>query len=66
MADDFNVGDVVMLKSGGPAMTIEEIGEYSAFGVAGRNQAKCVWFEGTKRKNHKSAIFEFSTLTKSE
>ena len=35
------VGDVVMLKSGGPTMTIEEIG-------GGR--ARCVWFEGTQRQ----------------
>ena len=65
MADGLKVGDVVKLKSGGPAMTIEEIGDYSPFGVGGHDQAKCVWFEGTKHI-HKTAVFEFATLKKSE
>jgi uncharacterized protein YodC (DUF2158 family) len=59
MADDLKVSDVVQLKSGGPVMTVEEIGDYSPMGVAGHDQAKCVWFEGSKRK---TGVFEFSTL----
>lgn len=35
---DFKVGDVVCLKSGGPSMTVEEIGEY--FGTSGTH-VKC-------------------------
>jgi uncharacterized protein YodC (DUF2158 family) len=38
---NFKVGDVVQLKSGGPPMTIEEIG-------GGR--ARYVWFEDTTRQ----------------
>jgi uncharacterized protein YodC (DUF2158 family) len=55
MARDFEVGQVVKLKSGGPKMTIEEIDDYGS----GHPQASCVWFEGDKRK---SSIFEFQTL----
>ena len=47
MAHAFKAGDVVQLKSGGPRMTIEEIGR---FGHADRDQAKCVWFDRTTRK----------------
>jgi uncharacterized protein YodC (DUF2158 family) len=44
---EFKKGDVVKLKSGGPDMTIVEIGE---FGYDPTIKAKCHWFEGTKRK----------------
>jgi len=59
MANELRVGDVVRLKSGSPKMTIEGIGDYSLMGVAGHDQAKCVWFEGPKRH---SEVFEFATL----
>jgi uncharacterized protein YodC (DUF2158 family) len=49
MADqEFKVGDVVTLKSGGPDMTIEDIGKYGM--GATNDSAKCVWFEKTNRK----------------
>lgn len=53
---DFKVGDVVCLKSGGPSMTVEEIGEY--FGTSGTH-VKCTWFDGGKRM---SEIFHPDTL----
>jgi uncharacterized protein YodC (DUF2158 family) len=34
----FRVGDVVRLKSGGPAMTIQKLGEYPS------DQVECRWF----------------------
>jgi uncharacterized protein YodC (DUF2158 family) len=43
---EFNVGDVVRLKSGGPEMTIEGIGKHGLGAV--HDNAKCVWFEGKK------------------
>ena len=44
MADELKVGDVVRLKSGGPAMTIENIDTYGK----GKG-ATCTWFDGSKR-----------------
>ena len=42
---DFKAGDVVMLKSGGPKMTIDKIRS----GDSG-NIATCVWFEDNQPK----------------
>jgi uncharacterized protein YodC (DUF2158 family) len=59
MDHDFKVGDVVQLKSGGPKMTIDTI---SNFGLGStHDQAKCVWFDGTKRMED---LFELPTLSK--
>lgn len=52
MAEEFVVGDVVQLKSGGESMTIEEID---------RDEISCVWFEG---KNVKRDSFAAATLKK--
>lgn len=57
--EEFKVGDVVQLKSGGPKMTIEDIGNYSFAGT--EIKAKCVWFEGTKQKE---GVFAPATLMK--
>lgn len=59
MADQLAVGDVVELKSGGPQMTIENIGKYGM--AATHDQAKCVWFDGKKRV---SELFELASLKK--
>ena len=40
----FKIGDVVQLKSGGPQMTIKDIGAYET----GDKYVKCVWFVGTE------------------
>jgi uncharacterized protein YodC (DUF2158 family) len=56
---EFNVGDVVRLKSGGPEMTIEGIGKHGLGAV--HDNAKCVWFEGKKRME---GVFELVTLSK--
>jgi len=45
---DFKAGDVVVLKSGGPKMTIEKIGPKNS-----NNEeivAHCVWFENNQPK----------------
>ena len=52
---NFNVGDVVQLKSGGPKMTIEAFDDFY-----GTQRAICVWFDKTERK---SDNFVPSTLT---
>jgi uncharacterized protein YodC (DUF2158 family) len=46
MAEEFQKGDVVVLKSGGPKMTVSNTGD-SAFG--GGYKVWCVWFEKTKK-----------------
>jgi len=59
MSEVFEAGNVVRLKSGGPEMTIEGIGEYS-WG-SGRQQALCKWFEG---KTLRQDTFELTSLQK--
>ena len=51
--EELKVGDVVQLKSGGPSMTIANIGDYTSSG-GGKEGAYCVWFDG---KEKKSAVF---------
>lgn len=41
-------GDVVMLKSGGPKMTVETISKFSSAST-GTDKAKCSWFDGATR-----------------
>lgn len=43
----FNKGDTVRLKSGGPLMTVEEVG---VFGIVPKEGVKCVWFDKNLRK----------------
>ena len=53
----FKIGDVVTLKSGGPTMTVHELGDYSPTGPA--NGADCVWFDGAKKM---SDVFHVDAL----
>jgi uncharacterized protein YodC (DUF2158 family) len=43
---DFQPGDVVKLKSGGPSMTVSNVDDYGPTGPT--NGALCVWFEQVK------------------
>jgi uncharacterized protein YodC (DUF2158 family) len=52
MSETFKVGDEVKLKSGGPAMTVEEVNE---------GDILCVWFDGKKADRQ---IFQSATLKK--
>ena len=62
MAEDFQKGDVVQLKSGGPSMTVQDIGDFT--GSSGiQDGVLCVWFEGKKRE---SEVFDRAVLNKSE
>ncbi len=55
MADqEFNVGEKVRLKSGGPVMVIDHIGQHTA-----DHRATCVWFDGTKQCQ---GVFALATL----
>ena len=49
----FQIGDVVMLKSGGPAMTVSELGD--------DDQVISVWFVSAELKK---AVFTVESLTK--
>jgi uncharacterized protein YodC (DUF2158 family) len=54
----FKKGNVVLLKSGGPLMTIQTLGDYShASGI--EEGALCVWFDGLKRQE---AVFDVDSL----
>lgn len=57
MDSELKDGDVVRLKSGGPDMTIEGIGNYGMGSTTKR--ALCVWFDGKKRFQE---VFELHTL----
>lgn len=52
--EQIHAGDVVMLKSGGPPMTVRWVEEKEAF---------CDWFDG---KNDKSARYMIWQLTKNK
>ena len=51
--EEINVGDIVQLKSGGPVMTIEKLGN---------EKAKVTWFVGEGYKN--TETFSVEGLTK--
>lgn len=44
---EFSPGDVVQLKSGGPRMTVEQVGEAH---MTGEPTVWCVWFEKVGNK----------------
>jgi uncharacterized protein YodC (DUF2158 family) len=52
----FQIGDTVVLKSGGPLMTIDDVGAGDGPDVI----ISCFWFEKTERKqaNFKAAMLE--------
>jgi uncharacterized protein YodC (DUF2158 family) len=54
MPDEIKAGDVVQLKSGGPKMTVDEVGVNN-----GVMKAWCVWFKDDK-KDH--GTFPISSL----
>jgi uncharacterized protein YodC (DUF2158 family) len=45
---DFKKGDLVQVKSGGPAMTVSDVGNYGGFGGGPEDGVKCVWFHTEK------------------
>ena len=46
-------GDVVMLKSGGPKMTVLNFGEQKPGALTSSNWVRCLWFEGNR-------VYEFN------
>jgi uncharacterized protein YodC (DUF2158 family) len=43
---NFEIGDTVRLRSGGPLMTVHDIGDYGTHLNPG---LLCIWFDGAKR-----------------
>ena len=60
---DIAKGDIVMLKSGGPKMTVSDVGNYAGFGTGPENGACCVWFEKDKPVER---VFDVAVLQKVE
>jgi uncharacterized protein YodC (DUF2158 family) len=58
MSDQFQVGDIVQLRSGGPEMTVDHIGK-----VGGTKKARCIWFAKTYQ-DRKEGLFALPTLKK--
>lgn len=44
----FKIGDVVILKSGGPMMTVHNLGDYSQSGGP-KEGVLCVWFNNQQK-----------------
>lgn len=45
---NFQVGDIVEIKSGGPTMTVEKVGRFSRSMNDSYDGVSCVWFDGSK------------------
>ena len=54
----FEIGDKVRIKSGGPVMTVENIGDYTLYNPG----AKCVWFDDKKKLQ--DSVFDVKVLEK--
>lgn len=53
----FEKGDIVELKSGGPGMTVQTLGNFEMKGI--EDGALCVWFDG---KTKYQDVFDVATL----
>lgn len=61
---NFNKGDIVRLRSGGPEMTVEKVGERA---MIGGQAVWCVWSENVKGQQMvKRDTFEPESLTVEE
>ena len=52
MATEWKHGDVVVLKSGGPKMTITDTVEHNGLARLKRPLFTCAWFSGSDVKEH--------------
>ncbi|MDP1630205.1 MAG: DUF2158 domain-containing protein [Caulobacter sp.] len=59
-AVEFQIGDVVRLKSGSPAMTITQVGEAH---MTGQPTVWCVWFDS---KGQQTGSFPLGAVEKGE
>lgn len=56
MASKFSPGDIVQLKSGGPAMTVSKVNDST---MIGSQAYTCEWFKGASNER---AVFQEDTL----
>lgn len=54
----FKKGDVVMLRSGGPAMTVQNVGDYSPH--KSEDGVECVWFN--EKRQLCNEVFDAAVL----
>lgn len=59
MSEQFQVGDVVRLKSGSPAMTVTNVGETAMTGVM---SVWCAWFD--QKMAQQTATFPVGAVEK--
>lgn len=59
-AIEFQIGDVVRLKSGGPAMTVTNVGEAA---MTGKQTVWCMWFD---TKGQQNGSFPLGAVEKDE
>ncbi len=60
---EFKKGDVVQLKSGGPKMTVTNVGNYSeGMGMGPEDGVACVWFEPGKATKAHEKVFDSAVL----
>ena len=59
MSTEIKAGDIVVLKSGGPAMTVSEVGYEQGY-ESGPESAWCDWFDDKKQPQRK--VFRLSSL----
>lgn len=55
---EFKKGDLVQLKSGGPIMTVQEVGAYSDLGI--QDGVNCAWFDAKNTPMNK--VFDSAML----
>jgi uncharacterized protein YodC (DUF2158 family) len=59
----FKVGDIVTLKSGGPEMTVNIVGDVHTHKHVGAGNYRCQWFAGKKLDQ---GTFPFESLVEVE
>lgn len=59
MSTEIKVGDIVRLKSGGPVMTVDEIGYEQGY-EGGPQSAWCEWFDDKKQPQRRA--FKLTSL----
>ena len=59
--EQFQTGDAVRLKSGGPCMTITALGVYSGWTMRCADTVSCRWLEGEKAQE---IVFDVALLEK--